>query len=367
MFDLNTWTLLPHSAEYYSTVQIPLSYDANAACPRWEQFVSEVFEGDTERICLAQEWYGYSMTAETKAQKALVLYGGGGNGKGVFTTILGELIGHGHISAASLRELENQFVRATIQNKLVILSTENEFDKHFNTEWFKKITGQDRITASHKCKPPFEFLPISKIVMSVNKLPPVRDNSTGFLRRLCILHFSAQFSTNDNTADKNLVAKLRQELPGIFNWALEGYQRLKEQNFCFSSSRSADALLEDYQLQYNPFYDFVKSHVTEHPEVSKVKIKTSEVKKLFRIWAFCNKHPNCGKISPRIFWIRFEEAMRQCGMRKLKKSTSGNDRFCWNLSIAYVPPQIEEKRTGSIIDPMAETDLDEVFNALEDD
>ena len=48
------------------------------------KFLKDSFQDDEESEKLAQEWAGYLLTAETKAQKALLLYGSGANGKGVF-------------------------------------------------------------------------------------------------------------------------------------------------------------------------------------------------------------------------------------------------------------------------------------------
>ncbi len=42
-----------------------------------------MFEGDKERISKAIEWLGYCLSTETKAQKALILFGGGGNGHSI--------------------------------------------------------------------------------------------------------------------------------------------------------------------------------------------------------------------------------------------------------------------------------------------
>ncbi|MDZ7548282.1 DNA primase, partial [Clostridium perfringens] len=93
MYDLEKHTLVKHKPEFYSTIQIPIVYDSNAKCPNFEKFLDESFLGDDESKILAQEWAGYSMTAETKAQKFLLLYGTGANGKGVYTDLLSECIG----------------------------------------------------------------------------------------------------------------------------------------------------------------------------------------------------------------------------------------------------------------------------------
>ena len=72
VFDLETFKFKPHDKKYLSTIQIPVEHKEDAKCPRFLQYTSEVFGGDKERIAVAQEWYGYSLTTETKAQKALI-------------------------------------------------------------------------------------------------------------------------------------------------------------------------------------------------------------------------------------------------------------------------------------------------------
>ncbi|MCH7729882.1 MAG: hypothetical protein IH991_25940, partial [Planctomycetes bacterium] len=42
--------LLPHSHEQLVTVQLPVKYDPNATCPRWQRFLSEVFAGNDELV-----------------------------------------------------------------------------------------------------------------------------------------------------------------------------------------------------------------------------------------------------------------------------------------------------------------------------
>lgn len=82
MYNTLTHELIDHDPEYYSAIQLPYEYDEDAKCPRFEQFLDEVFEGDKERMQKTIEWFGYCLTAETKAQKSLLVYGSGGNGKG---------------------------------------------------------------------------------------------------------------------------------------------------------------------------------------------------------------------------------------------------------------------------------------------
>lgn len=42
------FALEPHNRESYCTTQIPVEYDPQADCPRFKQFLSEIFEGDVD-------------------------------------------------------------------------------------------------------------------------------------------------------------------------------------------------------------------------------------------------------------------------------------------------------------------------------
>ncbi|MCK5231354.1 MAG: hypothetical protein KAR13_13865, partial [Desulfobulbaceae bacterium] len=52
MLDIKTWELLPHSPEYYSTIQMPVNYDPDAKCRRFLRFLREIELRKSERIFL---------------------------------------------------------------------------------------------------------------------------------------------------------------------------------------------------------------------------------------------------------------------------------------------------------------------------
>ena len=57
--------LIPHSPNWCSTVCLPFAYEPSAVCPAWEKFLSEVFEGDQDRVALIQEFCGYCLSSDT--------------------------------------------------------------------------------------------------------------------------------------------------------------------------------------------------------------------------------------------------------------------------------------------------------------
>ena len=329
MLHLNTRNLVSHSQEYHSTVQLPFSYDPKATCPLFQQFLHDVFENDEERIRLAQEWLGYLLTCETRAQMALILYGSGGNGKSVFSTVIENLIGRQNISFASITDLSNQFIRATLFDKQLVMSLENEIGS-LNTQYFKQIVGGDTcITASHKGQKPFEFFPICKIVMSTNNLPDTRDRSEGFYRRLSFLHFSKHFSENER--DVNLSDKLKDELPGILNFALDGLERLRENEYRFSDCKSSVSLLAEYRTEQNPFLEFANECLLiGNP---KMKEENRIVYSSFKNWCGLNGHRNFSNVSSKKFWRELDHAIILLGETPPVRKNSGNCRYCYGLSV----------------------------------
>lgn len=329
MLQLSTMKLLEHSKEYYSTVQLPFKYDPDATCEQFQKYLESVFESDEERTSLLQEWFGYLLTCETKAQKALVLYGSGSNGKGVCSSIIEALVGRENISYASLADLSNQFVRATLFDKQIVMCSENEISS-FNTQYFKQIVGGDTcITASHKNKKPFEFFPYCKIVMSTNNLPDTRDRTDGFYRRLQFIHFSKYFSEEEK--DVNLTEKLKTELPGILNWALIGLQRLRENDYRFSPCKSSERLLHEYRVEQNPFLEFVSECLNVDTPQSKEENRI--VYNSFKDWCHQNGHHRFANISSKKFWREFDNAMILSGHEPPERKNSGNHRYCHGITV----------------------------------
>jgi putative DNA primase/helicase len=340
MFDLNEFQLVEHHPEFYSTIQIPIEFTSDAKCPLFIRFLKQVFEGDKQRIALSQEWVGYLLSAEMKAQKALLLFGSGANGKGVFVDTISDLIGEDNISHIPLNELHKGFSRVCLYNKTANISSENETDgKGFNTQYFKGIVGEDIIHAEQKNKPVFSFKPTAKIVMAMNNLPYTRDKSQGYYRRLSMLHFSAFF--NEEQRDKDLKQKLQEELPGIFLWALEGLKRLRENNYNFSECESTKKILSQYEKELNPILQFCEECIVavenkSHREDNKVIYNT------FRNWAESNGLKNYANISSQRFWREFEACTRSLGY-KCEKGKSNALRYHTGIKV------VGEYKVGSTV------------------
>ena len=220
--------------------------------------------GDSELKTVLQEIMGYVLTHRVDAQKFFVFWSAGSSGKSTLCDVLVWLAGEENVSTVSLGSLNDKFARSQIEGKILNLATENE-TKKVKTALLKQIVGGDVIQIECKGKAPRSYRPHVKCVFAVNNLPQFCENSYGMLRRMLIVPFPALFTDNPNTDNPNEFQRipnfqenLKPELAGIFNFAMEGYKRLRDNNFVFTKSKRIDDIMRNYTQQYSPVQEFTQ-------------------------------------------------------------------------------------------------------------
>ncbi|MDS0258614.1 phage/plasmid primase, P4 family [Haloarcula sp. S1CR25-12] len=205
-------------------------HDPTADCPKWREFLGEVVEASD--IPLLQEYIGYCLRHwDVKRKKALMLLGPTDAGKSVFVDVIEALFG-GEDSAAtsstSVQYLANErWGPARLVN--TALNTRSDLGEGSieNTGKVKELIAGDSLDAERKRKPVFQFKPTAKHIFAANRAPNRSVDDEAFWNRWLTVVFP-QAIPNDEQID-DLDEQLLEELPGILNWAIEGYQRLEEQ------------------------------------------------------------------------------------------------------------------------------------------
>lgn len=254
---------LPHTVDHYLTNKVKIDFDADATCPLWLQTLDEIFQPDSDKaakIQLLQEYIGYCLIPDTRMHKFLWMVGAGGNGKSLVSAIITALIGKENISYAPIERLQEKFIRAELQGKLVNMSTEMGAQATVSDGYLKQITAGDIIEAERKHERPFSFRPYARLIGATNALPRLLDHSDGFFRRAIILRFNRQFS--EAQKDVYREAKLMAELPGIMNWAVTGLQNLLERKH-FEIPDSSKAEVEQYRVGSDPVRQFAEEYLTK--------------------------------------------------------------------------------------------------------
>jgi putative DNA primase/helicase len=273
MLNFMTFELKSHDRDFYCTHALPVALDPESTkrCERFEHYLAQTIE-TPQSIAQAQEFAGYCVARHTKFEKCLFLLGPGSDGKSTFMKVLKEIIGAENCAAVSFPDLENEFHRSSLYNKLLNISTEIG-NGEIESPYFKAITSGDPINAAFKHRDAFTFSPYCKLIFAGNTLPRVRDNSDGYFRRILPIQFKHQFLEDNPDRDPDLMDKLKEELSEIFFWMLCGLKRLTEQRRFTDSDETRD-LLMGYRRSNNPVLCYVEDECVlgEDKEVSKTDI-----------------------------------------------------------------------------------------------
>ena len=335
VFDIESKKFLPHSEKYRFTVQFPIIYDENAKCPVFEAFLVSVFKNNKKLIAIAQEILGYIFTQSTSAQCFFIFYGTGANGKSVLANLIIALVGKNNFASISIRDLKNSFSRAALKDITVNISTENEAANGalLDSQYIKAISSGDAIKAEFKGKDAFTFKPYCKLIFCTNTLPQFADKSDGFFRRVMIIPFEQYFSIKDGTADIYIEEKLKSELSGVFNFAIEGLERLSKNNYVFTQSKKVNRLKSSYKKLVNPYEAFWTERIVIKEELEMFLPTKEEIYSSFIEWCKENNHNGYANTTPRRFWLEFNSIAMQKLHKKLTFKKSGNDRFVRDIQL----------------------------------
>jgi P4 family phage/plasmid primase-like protien len=239
LFDLEKWKLSPFDPDIVFTYKIPINFGPTAECSKFMAFMEDILKDKEDEIEFLQEWTGYFLYPEYKIPKSLWITGPTHTGKTTLTNIWVALLGDENILKEEIASLEHkEFAVANLYGKLANFSAEVRNAKLLSSTIFKKLTGQDPISAHIKyVQRTLDFTNHAKLVVYGNKLPDlsaVMDDDATW-ERIHPLELVNQHLVDPN---RDLLDEIltREELSGILNWALRGLKRLIENKWEFTKT-----------------------------------------------------------------------------------------------------------------------------------
>ena len=253
--------LRPFERSNFLTYQLPFEYNPKATAPIFEAYLNKVLP-DVERQKVLAEYLGFVFIKHgsnaLKEEKALILYGTGANGKSVFFEIVNALLGTKNISSYSLQSLTDDkgYQRAKLANTLVNYGS--EINGKLEASIFKQLVSGEPVDARLPYGQPFILKEYAKLIFNCNDLPKDVEHTNAYFRRFLIIPFDVTIPPQEQ--DKNLHTKIiENELSGVFNWVLDGLNRLLEQKQ-FSKCDAAQNAVEQYKLESNSVQMFLSEN-----------------------------------------------------------------------------------------------------------
>src|SRR3990167_2921412 len=244
MYHLETEVLEAHKLHKarFSTIQLPYCFEPKADCPRWLRYLDETLSQDTHT--LVQEFFGSLLVGNAHRFGSDLWFatGTGRNGKSVFARVAEEFVGKDNCSSVSIMGLSDKFQRIDLYNKLLNVSSESGIATVRGSEWLKALSGGDTISAQYKFGGTINFINQAALFFTMNSIPAIPDATRAMQERIIVLLFGNTFY--GEKADSTLSDKLIKELPGIFNWAIEGLNRVLERGQFLESASVLNAKSE---------------------------------------------------------------------------------------------------------------------------
>lgn len=247
----------PELRQRFSMEVIPADIDTS----RFDQFLDETFRHDDldtsiNQQHLLQEIVGAALVGTLyRYEKAVLLHGKAQAGKSTILRLIEALFPKQFVGSVSPFTWSDDYHAAALAGLRINLVGELPAEKELPSAAFKLITGRDVVQGRHPFGRVFNFRPTCGHIFSGNDFITTRDQHPAFWRRWLCIDFrnAVPEAERDEALDEKII---REELPGVAWWALNGARRLVEQGH-FTDSPAHHAVIERWRQSSDAVAEFI--------------------------------------------------------------------------------------------------------------
>ena len=242
VLDLRSRRLMPFSPDLLVSARLPYPFDPSARPGLFLSFLGEVLPDPGRRAAL-QEFFGLCLAdrSSLSVEKFAILIGEGANGKSVVCEVMSRAFGVSRVSFLDPAQLTDPKMLPELTGKWVNISNDTRRDAAF-TSAVKALSSGQVVMARRNYHEP-EQVVAPPLVFAMNAPPVIADRSRGFARRVLPIRF--EVTIPESRQDRGLAHRIcSSDLPGVFNWCLEGLDRLMANKGAFTSSPAMESDLD---------------------------------------------------------------------------------------------------------------------------
>lgn len=206
---------------------VPVDYDADADCPQWRAFITQMLPIERVRR-MVQVASGLGLLGIT-VQKLFFHYGAGANGKSVYMETMCRLLGEAAVTLPSSSFTGEGAAGgqatpdiARLYGRRFLRVKELPEGELLRENFVKEATGGEAISARDLFLGYFDFEPLFTAHMSGNSHPRIDGTDEGIWRRMAVVHWPVQVPVEARLPFEEMVGRFQPEYPGILNWLIEG-------------------------------------------------------------------------------------------------------------------------------------------------
>ena len=295
-YNLRDFSFREHRWDDFITMQTAFNHTVSkeVACDRWETFIAEVTQNDTEKADFLQRALGYSMLGMSNEECMFILHGKTTrNGKSTLLNTIETMLGD-YASVAPVgmicrgdRRKEAEAASPTLAGlkgkRFVTMSESDEYGK-LDEEKIKQLTGGEEVSARALYQSAITFKPQFTLWLSCNDLPMVTDKSMFASERIKVVEFNRHFAPNEQ--DTHLKEELCEQssMSGIFMWLIRGYKHYKERGLTMGDSLRQ--VVANYERDNDVVLQFLENRCERTPEEEGGgNIRARDLYDAFKMWA----------------------------------------------------------------------------------
>lgn len=276
--------------DLYFTYKLNLEYsNLSENNGYYSKFIHDVFKDDKDTIREFKKFLGLCLSNIRKLKYCFFLYGPSNTGKSVILNVLKLLIGEDYCSSVSFSQMGNEFAITQLIGKRLNISGEVSGTTNKRLDIFKSLTGNDRITASFKCKDHFQFSNNCLLTFACNALSPMisANDTDSFMSRIIIFPFRNIKPRSEWIS--NLEEMIFMDSKALITDAIEGLNLLKKDSFQFVESKAMKKCKKEFYLQNDSFTVFAEKYIKEDTEN---KVSSREISKAYTHFCYIEECPS---------------------------------------------------------------------------
>ena len=302
ILNLNTMTLVPHSPDYMSTIQIPSKWvDKESDTPVFDKYLDTLTNGDKELQKLLLQYMGVCLSniPGYLLKKFLILYGEGNTGKSQLKRLLEMLLGSRNCCPIGLDKLESEFGPINLRYKRLAGSADMNYVSVKELSTLKSMTGSDSIFANRKGQTPISFVYTGLFWFCANRLPKFGgDDGPWVFARICPVYCGNVIPEAEQ--DKLLLDKMYSEREGIIYKAVQALLEVIKNGYKLDEPQSVIDARAAYSKDNSIVSEFVNDCLEESGTIPASECSSvNEIYRIFTLW--CKSNNNNHTLSKKDF------------------------------------------------------------------
>jgi len=357
IFDVENEKLYPHTPEHLFNYVLPITYNKDAKCPKYEKFLTEITNKDGKPRQMIydtlQEYFGFCFYRDYIFKKYLVMDGENDNGKTTLMNIWIKVLGENNITSIPLQELNDKPFR-----KDKLYGMHGNFSDELPNKGMKyggvikEITGKSPIWADIKNhKDGVWFINFAKPFFACNDLPETRDTGNAFFSRQIQVTLYNKYLPKDSPEIDDIKCFIRnigivdectttEEKSGIFNHAMIGLKRLMK-NKRFTDDTTTEEKRKTWIKKSDPITAYYLEELEETNKDWCIKVKDLEEK----IIDYCKDN----QINSRITVNAITRKLSEQDITKKRVTIEGSLKWVY-LGIQHITDTTINNYIGKTVD-----------------